>query len=106
MATEGQGEGEAPLDRFEMVEAIECSQCHSWHELLPGESAPEGAWFCGVCRDAMQRRRVPPPPTPLAPLPKGWELLHTPGGDPYYHHARTGLTTWERPISSDGSIFL
>ena len=97
VATEG--EGEAPQDRLEMVEAIECTGCLVWHELLSGESAPEGAWYCGLCSDVMQPRRVPPPPTPLAPLPKGWELLHTRGRDPYYHHARTGLTTWERPIS-------
>ena len=35
-------------------------------------------------------------------LPDGWEVCIDPASScPYYHHLASGMTTWERPQSSD-----
>ena len=42
---------------------------------------------------------LPPPPSvmPQKGLPHGWEQQTTDDGVPYYHHASSGETSWDRP---------
>ena len=42
---------------------------------------------------------LPPPPSvlPQKGLPQGWEQQTTDDGVPYYHHASSGETSWDRP---------
>ena len=36
-------------------------------------------------------------------LPSGWAMYATPEGVPYYHHAESGETRWEPPLSSSSA---
>lgn len=45
-----------------------------------------------VCMCALGLYRLPPNPDG-----EWWEMIDESSGLPYYHHTKTGDTTWERP---------